>query len=496
MPEEQAPKIQNKVTIEDVGPCKKKVIIEVPQEAINAIADKQYENLRREVVLPGFRKGRAPRRLLEKRFGKETSEQIKLQLLADASDTAVKDNNLNVLRDPDIDYEKIELPATGSMRFEFEVEVRPEFELPKLEGIPVEKTIFEVTKENIDNEVEQLRTWSGLWTPKEDDAAELNNQIIANATLKAEDAEEEEKLDNIEIYVRPNGAVGAIQVEKLDELLIGVKVGQTKKTTVDVPKTYFKEEYRGKKVNIQITVKDIKWLKPAELNENFFHRFGVENENDLHGKISESLKRRLEQQSREQMSQQIYKYMLDNTNFDLPTDVVADQANIILQRQYTYLLRQGLQAEKVEEQMEQLRAGSEDQAKEQLKTFFIMDKVAEKLGIDVTDEEINGHIAQLAHQRGQRPEKMKDAMLRDGSLAQFRLQVCEDKCITKLLESAKITEVKSEKKTEKAVKTEKTAKKTDEKTVEKAEKPAKKEAAAEKKQPTKAKKTTKKKTKE
>jgi trigger factor len=110
----------------------------------------------------------------------------------------------------------------------------------------------------------------------------------------------------------------------------------------------------------------------------------------------------------------------------------------------------GLSRDQIEDHMEQLRAGSEQQANEQLKTFFIMDKIAEKLEIDVSEEEINGHIAQLAIQRGQRPERMREEMVRDGSLAQFRLQVREDKCIAKLLESAKITEVKPKKKTKKA----------------------------------------------
>ena len=80
--------------------------------------------------MPGFRKGRAPRRLLEKRFGKDVGEQIKLKLLADASDAAIKDNKLDILREPEINHEKIELPADGPLKFDFEVEVRPEFELP------------------------------------------------------------------------------------------------------------------------------------------------------------------------------------------------------------------------------------------------------------------------------------------------------------------------------------------------------------------------------
>ena len=495
--EQDSTALKNKVTIEEAGPCKKKVIIEIPQEAVKSAADEQYESLRREAIIPGFRKGRAPRRLLEKRFGKETSEQIKLKLLADASDSAVKDNELDVLREPDIDFEKIEMPEEGPLKFEFEVEVRPEFELPSLEGIPVEKKMREVTDEQIDAEIEQIRKWSGLWTPKEGGKVELGDQVIADVILKAEGVEEAQKIDNTEIMVRPNGFVGAIPVEKLDDLLIGAKADETKKTTVDVPKTYFREQYRGKKVDIEITVRDIKQLKLAELNEDFFKRLGVKDEDELHERLHDNLQSRLEQEIRSEMAEQIYKYMLDKTKLDLPVDIVADQSKALLQRQYMSLLQRGLRRAQIEEHMEQLQAGSDKQAEEQLKTFFIMDKVAAKLEIDVTDEEINGHIAQLALQRGQRPERMREDMARDGSLAQFKLQVRENKCIAKLLESAKIKEVKAEKPTKKAEKTAKPAakkavkeavKKTAKKTTQKAVKSGKKPV---KKAKTKAKKKTK-----
>ncbi|HEW79019.1 MAG TPA: trigger factor [Phycisphaerales bacterium] len=479
--EQQSVASKNIVVIEEAGACKKKVCVEIPEEVIKDATDEQYDSLRKDAVVPGFRKGRAPRQLLEKRFGKETTEQVKLKLLADASDSAIKDNDLNVLRDPDIDFEKIELPANGPLKFDFEVEVRPEFDLPQLEGIEVKKTKLEVADEQINREIEQLQKWSGVWTLRQGQEVELDDQIIADVILKIDGMEEEEKLDNIEIYVRQNGFVGAIPVEKLDELLVGAKAGETRQTSVKVPKTYFREEYRGKKVDVQITIKDIKWLKPAALNEDLLKRFGAEDENELREKMRDTLQSRLETQQRTEMTEQIYKYMLDNVKFDLPVDIVADQATMLLQRQYSSLTSRGLGREQIEEQMEQLRAGSEQQAKEQLKTFFIMDKIAEKLDIDVSEEELNGHIAQLAIQRGQRPERMREEMVRDGSLSQFRLQARENKCIAKLLESAKITEIEPEKKTKKPPKPKKTAKKA---------------TTAEKKRPTKHKTTAKKKTDE
>lgn len=464
--EQQATALKNTVTIKEIGPCKKKVVIEIPEETIKKATDEQYDRLRKEAAVPGFRKGRAPRRLLEKRFGKETNEQIKLKLLADAGDTAIKDNEIKVLRDPDIEYEKVELPDSGPLTFDFEVEVRPEFGLPKLEGIEVTRPAMEVSDEQINREIEQLQRYAGVWAPRDEDGkVEPDDQIIANVILKVEGIDEEEKLDNIEIFVRQGGFVGAVPVEKLDKLLTDSRVGDTRKTMVEVPKTYFREEYRGKKVDIQIDIKDIKWLKPAELNETFFNRLGAEDENDLREKMRDSLQTRQEQQSRTEMTEQIYKYLLAKTNFDLPLDIVADQADMLLKRQFTSLIQQGLRPEQLTEEMEKLRAGSEEQAREQLKVFFIMDKVADELKIEVSEEEVNGQIAQLAIQRGQRPERMREEMLRNGALAQFRLKVKEDKCIARLLESAKIKETapkKDAKKTSKKT-TSKTAKKNSDK---------------------------------
>ena len=228
-------------------------------------------------------------------------------------------------------------------------------------------------------------------------------------------------------------------------------------------------------MDIKISIKDIKWLKPAEVDENFLKRYEVEDQDELREKIHDSLHSRLETQGRTEMTEQIFEYLLDKTDLDLPLSIVAEQANSVLQRQYTNLLMRGLSREQVGEQIEQLKAGSEQQAQQQLKTFFIMDKVADELGIAVTEEEINGQVAQLALQRGQRPERMREEMERNGSLAQFSLEVRQDKCIAKLLETAVITEKKPEKKAKEAKKADKkpakkAAKKTAKKSVEPEEK--------------------------
>jgi trigger factor len=354
-----------------------------------------------------------------------------------------------------------------------------------------------VTDEQVDGEIERMRRYSGIWTPrKEDQKVQADDQVIADVILKVDGVEEDEKLDNTEIYVRDSSFVGPVPVENLSELLVGAKAGDTKQTTVEIPKTFFNEQYREKKIDIKITLKDIKYLKLADINENLLTSLGVKSEDELKERIAQGLEMRLERQVRQSMVEQVYKYMLENTNFELPANVAAGYSMTLLRRQYANLINQGLPREQIEEHMEQLRAGSEQKANEQLKTFFIMDKVAEKLEIEVNDEELNGQIAQMAIQQGQRPEKLRQEMEKNGSLEQFRQQIRDEKCVEKLLESAKVKEVEPKKEAEKPKKSakkeepKKSAKKAEKTTPKKAEKKESSDKSTTKKQ----KKTTKKKT--
>jgi trigger factor len=480
--EETIEQNQNIIKVSDAGPCKKKIEIEIPAETVHEKLDEKYKELRKEAVVPGFRKGRTPIRLLEKRFGTDISQQTKLELMVAASEEAIKVNDIDSLRDPDIDHEKVELPEEGPLKFEFEVEVRPEFDLPELEGIAVEKTKVEATDERVDKELLALQKRAGVWAPKEKGGAAEGDQVIADVVLVTEGAADHDKQENIEIMVRKSGFVAGVPVEDLDKLLTGAKHGDEKTATVEVPNTYFNEQYRGKKVDLTIEVKEVKQMEPAELNEEFFKRLNVADVDELKENLREQISQQAERQARTAMSEQVYAYLRENTTLELPEAVVAEQSLSLLQRQYSNMLMQGMAKEQIDEQMDQLRASSEQQATEQLKLYFVMDKIADKFEVEVSEEEINGHIAYVAATRGRRPEKMREELARDGSLAQFALQVREGKCIEKILEKAKVTEVEGAKPAAQKATKKKTAKK----------KAAKKKATDADTKPAAKKKTTKK----
>lgn len=440
MSEDKQTEIKNIVTLEDCGPCKKKVIIEIPAEAIAQCREEQYADLSKDAVVPGFRKGRAPMRLLEKRFGSDVDQQVKVKLLADASESAVKDSEIDMLGDPNIDYEKIELPESGSMTFDFEVEVKPEFDLPEIEGMEIDKPKIEADKSKVDEEIAEICKRSGIWEVKDGPVVE-GDRVVANVLMNVSDVDEAEKKENVEISAITKGYVGGIPFENLNEILAGAKPGDVKTANTVVSKTFHNEQYRGKTVDVELTIKDVKNLVPAELNEELLTKFGLDSEDDLREKIVENMEQTAEREARTAMCDQVYKQLLASTDFDLPESFVADQSVRILQRQYSNMMMQGLSKEQLEEEMKNIQASSEDQAKEQLQLFFIMDKIADKLEVSVEEGEINGHIAMIAAQRGRRPEKMREEMVKDGSLSQFAMQVREQKCVDKILETAKITDV-------------------------------------------------------
>ena len=307
-------------------------------------------------------------------------------------------------------------------------------------------------------EIEQLRKWSGIWTPKEGGKAEMEDQVIADVLVRPEMTDEEKaeqakaaeskgdvvesetKLDNFEIYVRKNGFVAAVPVENLDELLVGAAVGDKKTTTVEVSKTYFNEAYRGRKVTLDITVKDIKGLKPAEMDENFLQRYGVKTTDDLKELVRDNLKARLESAAQNAMSDQIYQYLLSKTTFDLPLDIVGRQVGALLQRQYVNLLSAACPARRSISRWIRSGPAAKSRPRSSSRPSSSWTRSPRSSAVEVSEEEINGHIAQVAIQRGQRPRRLKEQMERDGSLAQFGLEVRQDKCINKILESADITE--------------------------------------------------------
>jgi len=459
---EQETKLQCTVTIDDNGPWKKKVSVLIPRQEIDKELDKQYGDLQHTADIPGFRKGRAPRRLIEKRYGDDVSDRTKLGLLAQALEQIEGEQDFEVLGEPDFDPTKIELPQTGDLKFEYDVEVKPKFELPNLEGVRVEKPILEINEERINEALEQLRQRYGRLEDITDETAKENDFIKADIIMKLADVEEPEKMDDFLLSVGSE-EISGIPIDGLAKLLMGVKISEVKTCTAKVPEEHPKKDYRGKEAEFSIKVKTIRRFHPAELNEEFFTALGVADEADLKKRIAENLENQADREIHKLMTNQVYGYLDKNVAFELPTGVASRHADGLLTRRYYELLRDGVPEEKISENIEQLKASTSKQAAGQLKMSFIMEKVAEKLNLEVTEEEINGAIAQFAAMHQRRPERVREEMQREGRLDELKNMIRDEKAVDRILEMAEVIDAPVKKETAKPKK-QPAAKKTEAKT--------------------------------
>jgi len=431
------------VTVEESGAWKKKISVQIPREEIDKELNSQYGELKKSAEVPGFRKGHAPRKLVEKRFGEDVSNQTKLKLLAQAFEKIDGDYDFKVLGEPDFDPEKIELPETDDLNFEYEIEVKPEFELPELENIKIEKQIIEITDERVNDAIDELLRRRGHLDDAE--KAEENDLVWADITMKVEGEEATEHLKDKMIRCDSTALMG-VMIEDMAEVLSGAKIGDTCNCTAEVPDTHEKEEYRGKKAEFTIAVKNVRRLMPAELNEEMLNSFGMDSEEDLRRNIQDNLENQVDQESRRQMVQQVYKYLGEKIEFELPTGVAARYTDRVLMRQYYDLTRQGVPEEKIQENMEKLRAASSTQAASELKMSFIMERVADKLEIEVGEAKLNGHIAQMAAQQRRRPERLRDELQREGRLELLESEIREEEAVDRILEMAEVVDAPVEKK--------------------------------------------------
>ncbi len=465
---EDKPKLN--VKVEDIGPARRKLSIEVPHDYIDHKIEDAYTQLSSDAQVPGFRRGRAPRRLIEKRFGDSVRSDTRGQIISEAYSQAIEQEKIEVIGEPDIkDLDKIELPDSGSLKFEVEVEVTPTVELPDFASIKVNKPSIEVTDADVEAELERYAERFGAIAEAEDGQIKAHDYVQVNATIADAEGNTIEQRDNVYAMVHGEehdhkGHVLGILIDDLGKRLIGKGVGHEEKIEMTGPTAHENEQIRGKPIVIDLKVTKIERIKPAE-PQQLITQLGYESDEQMRTDLRTELGRRKEAQQRSDMHQQVREQLLEAINLELPEGITGRQAERNLQRQKLEMLYRGMSEQEAEEKVAELRSESEEEARKQLAEFFILDAAAKKLEIEVQDNEVNGRVAMLAMQQGRRPEKLRQEMRRRGELENLYLQIREHKTLDKIIEQATVTDAPAETEDKPAAK--KTTKKTSKKTTSK-----------------------------
>jgi trigger factor len=436
---EQLP--DNVVDVQDAGTLKKKVSITISRQRIDAKLGEMYGELSNTAQVPGFRVGHAPRRLIEKRFGKEVSQDVRNSLVGEAIGQAIEKAALKTIGEPDLKLDEIALPDKGELTFAFEVEVMPEFELPSVEGVAIRKPKIEIGDDRVDKQLDQWAQMRATYEPA-DDAANDGDIVVADTKVTPEGQGE---VTGSAVTLRvAAGQVEGIPLVDLGKSLAGKKAGESASLTVTVPDAHPNEAWRGKQAAIEIKVNEVRHRKLPQINDEFAQGMGFDNMAALREAVRARMTAGIESEAKGVMRSQAEQYLLDNTKLDVPPNAAARHTAELLSRRYVDLLYQGVPRERIDEHLTELQAAAAEQAQRDMKLRFILARIIEKQDINTDDSEVNSRIAAMARQYDRRPERLRQELESEGRLEEVAISIREEKALDFVLSKAQVTEVTEE----------------------------------------------------
>jgi trigger factor len=438
------------IKIEEVGPAKKRLTITVPASVIDEKIEESLGTLMAQTSLPGFRKGRAPKALLERRFGTTVRAETKNQVIADGYASAIEEHSIRPVGEPEPDeaLAELEIEEGKPLTFSVEVEVAPEFDMPELDGIEIKKPILEVGDDQIAQEIERQCMQAGEVAPVTEKFTK-GDRLVGPGTVTI-DGEEEPFFthEHMDIMVPGDedggrGPVLGLMVDGLAQTLAKKKAGDDLEFKLVGPDAHEREEIRGKNITISMNIREAQRLNPATL-ETVLERYGMPSEDILKEQIKLALEQKRDEEQRAAMREQVHKQLVTMVEFDLPEQLTAQQATRILEQYQLDLQYRGVEPAEVERLVAEARSSSEEESRRRLKLSFILAKLAQDMDVQVSEQEVNGRIAAIAVQRGMRPDQLRTELVQQNMLPQIASQLREHKTADRVIDKAKVEEISAE----------------------------------------------------
>lgn len=424
-----------KSTVEQLSPTRVRINVEVPFTELEPDFDRAFKALAQQVRLPGFRPGKAPRKLLEARVGRgAVLEQVVNDALPSRYSEAVSASDVKPLGQPEIEVTKLE--DGQELAFTAEVDVRPEITLPEFDALKITVDPIQVDDDEVDAELQSLRARFGTLTGVERGAQEGDFvSIDLSATVDGTEVPEAatEGLSH---------EVGSGQlIEGLDDAITGLKVGESKVFTTKLAAG----EYAGQDADVTVTVKSVKERELPEADDDFAQ---LASEFDTIGELKESLtdqvKRVKSVQQAEQIRDKAIEALLEQTEVPLPEKVVQAQIDDALHNAIHGLDHdEDKFAEQLTEQgssREEFDAENKTNAEKAVKTQLLMDAVADKLDIQVGQNDLTERLVLMSRQYGIEPQQLIQILQQNNQLPAMFADVRRGLTIAAVVHAATVTD--------------------------------------------------------
>ncbi len=438
--ETEAQKMDLSIKVESPSACQRHITVTIPREEIERYYDKAFSEMMDKVAVPGFRAGRAPRKLVEARFRKDVSDQVKGSLLMDSMTQVTEDEKFSAISEPDFDPLAVEVPDEGPMTFEFDLEVRPEFDLPEWKGLTVERPVREFTKKDIDKRLEQVLARHGRLVPFQGPASS-GDYITCNLTFKNGAVELSSSKEEV-IRIRPVLSFRDGRIENFDKVMKDAKAGETRETTAKLSQSAPNESLRGHEITALFEVLEVKKLELPEITGPLLKELGdFETEGELRDGIKEDLQRQLEYSQQQQTRRQVTAALTESANWQLPPELLRRQSRRELERAVLELRRNGFSDAEIQAYENDLRQNSAVSTARALKEHFILERIAEDQAFEVTPEDYQAETALLAAQSGESVRRVRARLEKQGLMDALHNQIIERKVIDLVLSHAKFKDV-------------------------------------------------------
>ncbi|RKD28974.1 trigger factor [Thermohalobacter berrensis] len=415
--------------------------IEVPAEKFEEGIQKAYLKNRKRFNIPGFRKGKAPKRIIEARYGKGIFYEDAINFVfPEAYSKAVDEHELEPVDRPEIDIEQIE--EGKPVVFTAKVTVKPEVKLGDYTGIEVEKVEYNVTEEDVEKEIERMRERNAR-------LVEVKDRPVKEGDILTIDYEGYVDGEQFEGGTAQNQSleIGSGRfIPGFEEQLVGKNKDEEVEVNVTFPEEYHAENLAGKDATFKVKIHEIKEKELPELDDEFAKDV---SEFDTLDELKSDVKTKLEEQAKNrekaEKENKVLEKVVEGAEIDIPEVMIENQIDNEL-REFEYRLRfQGLDLEKYLEMTNTKREDLRDQlrpnAEKAVRTELVLEAIAEKEEIKETEEELNKELEKIAKQYNQDAEKFKKNMKAD-DLEYIKLGIIKRKTVEYLVENAKFVESK------------------------------------------------------
>jgi trigger factor len=426
----------------DVSSTRKEIKIEIEPAVVRQTYDRISDRYAKLANVPGFRRGHAPRGVVRTRFKSEIRGEVLRELVPEAVNEAIDKHELNTIGKPNVQFdetETFERFGDEPISVKVDVEVLPNIELGRYKGIAATRRVRRVTDEDVTGMIEGLREVSASLQPVEERGAQLGDTVSVDFVGKFLDRPEDEDINVKEVDVVLGGE--SVQQEFSDNLL-GVKADDERTFTVDYPEDFTSKGLAGRKVEYSATVSAVRVKELPEVDDEWVRSLGehLDSVETLRTKIREDLEQRAKADADDRLRRDVMRQLLESHEFEVPETLVQHQTNSRLQEVVRNMIGQGIDVRNEDVNWERARDELKIQAEADVRASMLLENIADEEQIDVTDEEIEEEINQIAAASRQPRERVHATLTKEGGNRSIANRLRNRKALDLLIENAQVKE--------------------------------------------------------